>query len=234
MSAALPTVIVQARMGSRRLPGKVLVDLCGAPILTWLVERVAASERVGAVVVATTTDPADDAVEKLAGELEVGCFRGHPRDVLGRFSAAAAAFEAEVVVRVSGDSPFLDAVPVDAVLADFSAGGADLVENHRRPGWPVGTAAEALSRGTLERIVASTHEPRHREHVTIYAYEASDITTRHVAPAPELEAPDLRLCVDTDSDLRRLRRICAGLGPDRTFRLPEIIEFARDNPEAVA
>lgn len=219
MSAAPPTVIVQARMGSERLPGKVLTDLCGAPMLAWLIRRVAASDRAAAVVVATTTDRDDDAIEELSDELGVGCFRGHPTDVLDRLAAAAGAFGAEVVVRVSGDSPFLDAAPVDAVIDAFAEGGADLVENHRTPGWPVGTAAEVLRRETLERIAERARDPRHREHVTLYPYESSDgIESRHVPPPPELAAPELRLCVDTDEDLRRARRICAGLGPERGFR----------------
>ncbi len=228
------TVIVQARMGSSRLPGKILESLRGTPMLAWLVRRCAASEMVGEIVVATTTDPADDRTEELAGRLGVRCFRGHPTDVLARMAEAARAVDAATVARVSGDSPFLDPTPVDAVVEAFANGAADLVENHRRPGWPVGTAVEVLGRDTLERIAAAATDPRHREHVTLYAYESDDaIETAHVPPSPEVSAPDLRLCVDTREDFQRAERIAAAVGPGEDFTLAEIVGFARSNPEAV-
>jgi spore coat polysaccharide biosynthesis protein SpsF len=228
------TVIVQARMGSSRFPGKILQNLGGTPLLAWLVHRCAASDMVAEMVVATTTDRADDRTEELADRLGARCFRGHPTDVLARVAAAADAVGATTVARVSGDSPFLDRTPIDAVVEAFVTCGADLVQNHREAGWPVGTAVEVLSRETLELIAASATEPGHREHVTLYAYESGDaIDTAYVAPSAEVAAPDLRLCVDTREDLERAQRIAAALGPGEEFTLGEIVAFARSNPEAV-
>lgn len=235
MSALTPaTLIVQARMGSTRLPGKILRDLCGAPMLAWLLRRVRSSERLSEVVVATTTDAADDVTETLATKLGARCFRGHPTDVLGRFCAAAAAVDAQTVVRVSGDSPFLDAAPIDAVLEAFARGTSELAENHREPGWPVGVAVEALSRETLDRIAAKATDPRHREHVTLFAYESDEPIRIEYVPAPDaVVAPQLRLCVDTAEDFDRVERIASALGPGDAFSLAEIVGLARTRPEVV-
>ncbi len=236
MSAPAPTtVIVQARMGSTRLPGKILRDLCGRPMLAWLVDRVRRSRCASEVVIATTTDSEDDATEVLAAQLGVRCFRGHPTDVLDRIAAAAAAAGAETIARVSGDSPFLDPTPVDSVIETFFDTNCELAENHRTPGWPIGTAVEALSRETLDRIAASATEPSHREHVTLYAYESAEpIRVEHVPVPRAVIAPDLRLCVDTPADFVRAERIARGLGPGDDFSLAQIVEFARSHPEATA
>jgi spore coat polysaccharide biosynthesis protein SpsF len=222
-------------MGSTRLPGKILRDLCGRPMLAWLVDRVARSGSASEVVIATTTDETDDATEALAAQLGVRCFRGHPTDVLDRIAAAAAAAGAETVARVSGDSPFLDPTPVDAVLETFARGECDLAENHREPGWPVGTAVEALSRETLDRIAAAATEPHHREHVTLYAYESDEpIRVEHVPVPRAVASSDLRLCVDTAEDFARAERIAGALGPGEHFSLAQIVALARSQPEVVA
>ena len=219
-----PLVIVQARMGSSRLPGKVLADLCGQPLLGWLLDRVRGSVESEGVMVATTTAPEDDRVEELATKRGVACFRGHPTDVLARFAAATREAEADSVARISGDSPLIDAQTVDAVIEDFQRGGADLVENHRQPGWPVGTAVEVISSACLERLDRDVSDPGGREHVTLNAYEKrSGVRTRHVRPPAGLRAPELRLCVDTAEDLERLRRICSGFAPRRDFSVAEIV-----------
>ncbi len=219
-----PVVIVQARMGSSRLPGKVLADLCGQPVLGWLLDRVRRSVEAQGAMVATTTAPEDDPVEELAANLGVACFRGHPTDVLARFAGASKQAKADSIARISGDSPLIDAQTVDAVIEDFRRGGADLVENHREVGWPMGTAVEVMSRGCLERLDRETADPVHREHVTLYAYEnGSGVRTRHVPPPEALRAPELRLCVDTAGDLERVRGICARFAPRRDFSVAEIV-----------
>jgi spore coat polysaccharide biosynthesis protein SpsF len=220
-------VVVQARMNSQRLPGKVLTDLCGAPLLAWLVERVRPSRLADEILVATTTVPDDDAVEALCGELGVRCFRGHPTDVLRRFADAAEAFHPDAVVRLSADSPLLEHVAVDAVLGDFEKRGPDIAQNQREPGWPVGTAVEALSADTLRRLDAAATDERHREHVTLYAYEhPNEFTSLYVPPPDGLRAPDLRVTVDTAEDLARVRTICERFAPRRDFGLDEVISAA--------
>lgn len=223
-----PLVIVQARMGSQRLPGKVLADIRGRPLLAWLLERVAPAERTSGLLVATSDDPRDDAVEGLCREMGVESFRGSSEDVLGRIAAAAERAGASSVVRISGDSPLLDHQVVDLVVKDFECGGADLVQNHRPVTWPVGTAVEVLTDSCLAEMDREATTARHREHVTLYAYETEGAcSTRFAEPPPELRAPDLRLCVDTAEDLARVRSLCAAFAPRTDMSVAELVAYDR-------
>lgn len=220
-------IVIQARTGSTRLPGKVLADVGGVPLLHMLVERLRTTKLGGPILVATTDLPADDAVAELALARGARVFRGHPTDVLARFQDAARAEGAEVIVRISADSPFLDGDSVDDVMTVFAAGGADIVQNHRRPGWPIGTAIEIFSTATLERLASHARDARVREHVTLYAYEhPAEYTTDWVKPAPLVSAPGVSLVVDDAEDLERARRIQAQLGA-RDRPLAEVVAVAR-------
>lgn len=224
MTRGAAPVLVQARMGSRRLPGKVLADLGGRPLLAWLLERLQSSRLASEIVVLTTTAPADEAVAETATRSGVAALRGHPTDVLARYAAAVDACGSEALVRVSADSPLLDGQTVDAVLDVFAHSDAELVANHREPGWPVGTAVEALTADCLRRLDRAATVARHREHVTLYAYEhPDDFAIDHVPAPAEATSPDLRLCVDTADDLAALRAICARFAPRRDFSIAEIV-----------
>jgi spore coat polysaccharide biosynthesis protein SpsF len=222
-----PVIIVQARMGSSRLPGKVLADLCGTPVLGWLLKRLRLSQLATGVVVATTTADQDGAVAALCERMGVPAFRGHPSDVLSRYCDVAAELDAPSIVRVSADSPFVDDRVADTVIEAHLSGTAEITQNHRPPGWPLGTATEVLDRDCLERLDREASDVRHREHVTLYAYEtpgAYDI--HHVPPPPELEGPELQFCVDTPDDLERLRRVCSRLGGADELRLEDVVAHA--------
>jgi spore coat polysaccharide biosynthesis protein SpsF len=155
--------------------------------------------------------------------------RGHPTDVLTRFVDVLDRTGATAIVRISADSPFIDAETVDTLVDDFGAGGAELVQNHRSPGWPIGTAVEVMTADCLRRLAAQTQDERVREHVTLYAYERPDLfRIRHVPPPPDLAAPILRLCVDTAEDLESARRIWAAFEARSHFTLADVVErFAR-------
>lgn len=219
-----PTIVIQARTGSARLPGKVLADLCGRPVLAWLLDRLAPSERAGGLVVATTTLSEDDPVAELSERRGVGVFRGHPTDVLARYVAAARWLDADAIVRISADCPLIDHVVADTVIAAFERSEADLVQNHREPGWPFGSATEVITAGCLARLDGEARDEAQREHVTMHAYGNPDrFAIDHVPPPPELRGPELRLCVDTAEDLERLRELCAAFeGPGET-PLSEIV-----------
>jgi spore coat polysaccharide biosynthesis protein SpsF (cytidylyltransferase family) len=228
MTRPLPLVIVQARVGSSRLPGKVLADLCGRPLLAWLLQRIRGAELTAGVVVATTVAREDDAIERLGQELRVPVHRGPVDDVLSRFRDVAAAAGAEAIARVSADSPLLDANAVDIVTRAYLASGADLVQNHRPADWPVGTAVEVLTTATLLRLDQSARSPSEREHVTIYAYEhPGEFTSEHVPAPATLRAPALRLCVDTPADLERVRSICENVDGALDLPLEAIVASAR-------
>lgn len=221
---ARPLLIVQARVGSTRLPGKVLADLCGRPLLAWLLERIRDSELITGVLVATTNQPEDDAVVGISTGLGIDVYRGSRDDVLGRFAGAADAAGALDVARVSADSPLLDAATVDTVVDAYLAGSSDIVQNHRPSDWPIGTAVEVFSRSVLGELDAAAHAPTDREHVTTYAYahpELFEIT--HVRAPAFLHAPSIRLCVDTPEDMERMRAICERFGGRVDLELRDVL-----------
>jgi spore coat polysaccharide biosynthesis protein SpsF (cytidylyltransferase family) len=206
--ASAPLIVVQARTGSHRLPAKVLADLDGTPILEWLVRRVSHSARTDRLVVATTTDPQDDRIEELGRRLGFDVFRGHPTDVLQRFVDVVAQHAPTAVVRLSADSPFIDAEVVDTVVEAWATQGAGLAENHSRPGWPFGVAVEVFSGNVLAWLHRNARTAEHREHVTLAAYGSDEIRRVHVPAPVALRGEGLRLCIDTSGDLDDARDHC--------------------------
>jgi spore coat polysaccharide biosynthesis protein SpsF len=165
--------VVQARTGSTRLPGKVLMPLASRPLLHRMLERVVAAKTPSAVVVATTRDPADDAIVKIAEEAGVGCFRGHPTDLLDRHYSAGLAFGADAVVKIPSDCPLVDPAVIDRVIASYvaHAGSVDFVSNLHPPTYPDGNDVEVMSMGVLETAWIEATEPHEREHTTPFVWE---------------------------------------------------------------
>lgn len=203
-------VIVQARMGSTRLPGKILADIAGQPMLAWVVTRSRAIEGVSEVVIATSELPADDVVSQLCHLRGWSCVRGSEADVLDRYHRAALQFEAEHVVRVTADCPLLcpnqGAEVIERHLAD------DNDYTHNLTVWgsrmPLGTGVEIFTFDALDRSWREGHEPHHREHVDEYVGEHPELFRIGLVTAPpNLQRPDYRLTVDASEDLDLMRRI---------------------------
>ena len=166
-------VVVQARTGSTRLPGKVLMPLANRPLLHRMLERVLAATTPSAVVVATTLDPADDVIVRIAKEAGVGCFRGHPTDLLDRHYSAGLAFGADVVVKIPSDCPLVDPAVIDRVIASYvrRAGKFDFVSNLHPPTYPDGNDVEVVPLSVLEMAWIEATEPHEREHTTPFIWE---------------------------------------------------------------
>jgi spore coat polysaccharide biosynthesis protein SpsF len=166
-------VIVQARTGSTRLPGKVLLPLASRPLLHRMLERVLAATTPSAVVVATTTDAADDAVEAVARAAGSACFRGHPTDLLERHYSAAVEFQADVVVKVPSDCPLIDPAVIDRVIGDYAtrAGDVDFVTNLHPPTYPDGNDVEVMPFVVLQQAWMEATEAHQREHTTPFIWE---------------------------------------------------------------
>jgi spore coat polysaccharide biosynthesis protein SpsF len=195
-------IVLQARMGSTRLPGKVLERIGRWSLLEHCVRRLANSGHP--VIVATTTLPEDDAVEAAARNLGAAVFRGDVDDVLGRYLAASRSFNLTRVIRATGDNPLVDTGAVNRTLAFQERVGADHVVEC---GLPVGTAVEAVRVDALERSIALAVDPYDREHVTSLMRRDTRFTAlRAVAPGA-LRRPGLRLTVDTAEDLEFLRQV---------------------------
>ncbi len=215
-------IVLQARMGSRRLPGKVLARVGSRTILEHCVLRLLVSGLP--VVVATTDRTEDDAVERVARRMGVEVFRGAETDVLGRFIEAARAFGFDDVVRATADNPLVDTEATRRMVAFHDRVGADHVVEC---GLPVGGAVEAVSRAALERADALVTDPYDREHVTSFIRRDSRFQAlRAVAPG-DVRRPGLRLTVDTPEDLEFIRAIFDGLGENGELaRLDVVIGLA--------
>ena len=206
--------IVQARMTSGRLPGKVLMDIAGRPMLAHVVDRLRRCARLDDVVVAVTDNPEDDPLVRAVDGLDARWYRGSEHDVLGRYAGAAREAEAELVVRVTSDCPLLDPVETDAVIAAIEQrrDSCDYASNRLEPHLPRGLDAEALWRDVLDRTDRLATSAPAREHVTWFCYaERPDLFALHSVRRP-VDAHDLRWTVDTADDLSMVRRLYADLG----------------------
>ena len=169
--------IVQARMGSERLPGKVLADIQGRPLLAWVAERTAKARSLQGVVVATTTDVGDDEVAAVCVKRGILVFRGHPTDVLDRYYQAAMAFHVNTIVRITGDCPLIDPDLIDEVIQAYLdsdpkvAFAANRLPDQRT--YPIGTDVEVCSIDALRTAWKQADQPYQREHVMQYLYEVS-------------------------------------------------------------
>lgn len=227
--------IIEARMRSTRLPGKVLAPVLGRPLLELLVERLARATRLDGVVVATTTHPDDAAVEALARRLGVGCFRGSEEDVLDRVLRAARAFTVDTIVEITGDCPLIDPAVVDGLVAAYRAGGFDYVSNVLRRTYPRGLDAQVFSTATLEEVARLTRDPADREHVSLYIYTHPERFALHNVPSA-LPAKwwDLRLTVDTAADLALVTVIYESLYPQNpAFGLADVLGLLERRPELI-
>lgn len=238
--------IIQARMGSTRLPGKVLEDIAGLPMLARVVERARRASTLEGVIVATTVDPADDAVAQLCAQRNYPFTRGSLQDVLDRYYQAARLFQADVIVRLTADCPLIDPGLINqAVRAFFQPAGPsgelsqaadhyDFVANRLPPPfhrtYPIGLDIEICSFQALERAWREAGQPHQREHVMPYLYEQEGrfriLVLNH--------SPDyghLRWTVDTPQDLELVRQIYARFPGRDDFSWLEVLALFEREPE---
>lgn len=215
-------IILQARMGSSRLPGKALATIGNQTILEHCLRRLMFAG-VAPVVLATTDRPEDQALADIATHVGAPVFRGDADDVLGRFVAAANAFGFESIVRATGDNPGTDIQAPGRLLAALRTAEADYVHEQ---GLPYGAAVEAVTRAALVRAASEATQPDDHEHVTSYVRRNSHLfcVVQLPAPAP-LRRPDVRLTVDTAEDLAHVRAVFERTGSDMPS-LRQLIEAA--------
>jgi spore coat polysaccharide biosynthesis protein SpsF len=226
--------IVQARMTSTRLPGKVMADVSGRPILARIVERLRAAKTIDEIVIATTTNDADDIVVDLVDKLETRWYRGDEHDVLGRYVGAAVESDAEVVVRVTGDCPLIDPVVVDLVSTSLKrhSTALDLACNTVVPSYPIGLAVEAVYRDALHRIDRMAYKALDREHVLLFATHTEPTLFRRHEVAADSDDSDIRLTVDYPADLDVVRKVYESLDLDsRTLPYQDVVQWLRIHPE---
>jgi spore coat polysaccharide biosynthesis protein SpsF len=218
--------VVQARMGSTRLPGKPLREIRGKPLLGYVLERLAYAENVDEVVVATSTEPEDDAVLAFCDAAGIRCVRGAAQDVAARYLDAVSAFELDAFVRISGDSPLLDQRIVTRAVDDFRAAPVDLVTNVSPRTFPPGESVEVVSADAFVRAHALMTDDDDREHVTRALYNnPASFEIRNFESGHEYGS--LRLVVDTEEDLQFVESVLTRMSrPHWEYTLSEIVELS--------
>jgi spore coat polysaccharide biosynthesis protein SpsF len=225
--------IIQARMNSTRLPGKVLMDICGKPSLERMIERIRCSNKIDKIIVATTDNLLDDPVDELCQKLGISTFRGDEKDVLGRFVGAAELTKSDAIVRLTADCPMIDAGVLDKVVSVYSDYDYDYVSNTIDRTYPDGLDVEVMSLDVLREADKNANNPFLREHVTPY------ITGR----CPDMgmgnfkiyqvkymvDFSHVRWTLDTKKDLEVIRSLISKLPED--YNWLQALSIATKNPK---
>lgn len=251
--------IIQARMGSSRLPGKVLLDIAGKPMIQRVIERARRAQSLDTVIVATTIDASDNPIAAFAISMGVACTRGNLHDVLDRYYHAARTHNADIVVRITADCPAIDPALVDLTIQTLLDGGYDFVANRLPPPFqrtfPIGLDVEVCTFAALQRAWQEADQPFQREHVMPYLYEGlslhpvknpmlkkehcsldNGVSPRGFKVALLNHAPDygsLRWTVDTSEDLELMRRIFGILEDKNDFTWYDLLAIIQKHPELV-
>ena len=192
-------------MGSSRLPGKMLMELGQYPVIEWVLRRTKQANSLKKVILATSGLSTDDELVKIANKLKVDVYRGSEADVLGRFCGAADRYNAQTIVRICADNPFIDSKEIDRLVNFFKANDCDYACNHQDrlgSGYADGFGAEIFSKNLLIDINALAKVKKYREHVTLFLWDNMDKYVLKSVPAPKiLNYPSLRFDIDTIEDL---------------------------------
>lgn len=226
--------IVQARMTSTRLPGKVLLPLGGKPMLERQLERLALCREVDEIVLATTSNTTDDALEALGRTQGVRVFRGSEHDVLERYCGAAREARAEIVMRVTSDCPFIDPGVCDAVIEALKQQGTDYASNTLRRTYPRGLDTEVFYADTLFRMARLGTSLPAREHVTYFAHaEAPHLFLLRAVVDPSGRDEHLRRwTVDTPEDMEAMRLLFELSGAaERAVTYDDLLSVSASNPD---
>jgi spore coat polysaccharide biosynthesis protein SpsF len=212
----ITAIIIQARMSSTRLPGKVMLPLCGVPVIRMVAERCMCSARVDTVAIAVPLDENTDAIKSEAFAAQVDTFiRGEHHDVLKRYTFAANHLNADVIVRVTADCPFIEPEVIDDLIRLRAHHNAPYASNVHPRSWPKGLDCEVFTREMLIRADQAAKSPEEREHVTPWIIANSP---RLNLPAPMLGLSNRRWTLDTPEDYAHLTALAEGLHPDSTWR----------------
>jgi spore coat polysaccharide biosynthesis protein SpsF len=241
--------IIQGRISSSRLPGKILAEIAGQPMLTRVFTRTSRAKTLDEVIFATTTDPSDDPVAEYCDFSGISFTRGSLFDVLDRYYQAASQAKADVVVRITADCPVIDPDLIDDVVNTLLEGEYDFVCNRLPPPWhrtyPIGLDVEACSFKILKKAWKEAKEPQHREHAMPYFYEGVKLTrqsrTLETGVSPRgfnvallhhtTDFGDYRWTVDTPEDLEFMRQVYSRFNGHDDFSWKEVLDLVHDEPD---
>lgn len=221
-------------MGSTRLPGKILMPLGTSTVLDYVVDRCRQDSRISDVIVATSVLPQDDPIRNWCAERDVTCFSGSEDDVLSRYYECALPYRPDYVIRVTSDCPFIDHAVIGRIIDSMESHPSDLVR--LEGGEPVrGFWSEIFSLEALSLIHRIGQEPRHREHVTYYAYEYPERFRSRMFPMPSyMRHPELRITLDTPEDYAMLQTVADHFKGDRLVSSEAVVEYLLAHPEVAS
>lgn len=222
-------VSIEARMTSTRLPGKVLMQVQGTPLLQVMIERVKRAKSIDNIIIATTTNDTDDLICELAEKLGVLYYRGGEHDVLQRVLEAHKHYGSEVVVELTGDCPFIDPLLIDMCVDYFLSHDYQYVTNGIQRTYPDGFGVQVYSVETLELADSKTTDMRLREHVTPYMYQSGEMTMQVLKAPPEYHWPELSITLDTMEDYQLIKSIYEYFS-NNSFTLGDVISLIRERP----
>jgi spore coat polysaccharide biosynthesis protein SpsF len=222
--------IIQARMTSTRLYGKVMAEVGGRPLLSHVVSRAQQAVTIDLVTVATSDRSTDDVIAQFCRGGNIPCVRGSEDNVLDRYYQAAKHFEAGVIARLTADCPLLDPTLIDKVVRFFYAGDYDYVSNTLEPSYPDGLDTEVFKRQALARAWREARLKSEREHVTTYIWKQPNLF--HLGCVKnDQDLSKLRWTVDEHEDLEFVRRVYDHLGTQRHFGMAEVLTLLQEHPE---
>lgn len=231
-TGAVTTVaILQARMASTRMPGKVLAPLAGRPMILQQIDRIRRARSLDGLVVATSVDPSDDVLVDALTTEGVDVVRGPQHDVLARYIAVLDQRDADAVVRLTADCPLISPAVIDQVVSAFRVGGADYVSNTMTPTFPDGLDVEVVRASVLREVASTATDPPEREHVTLGVYRRHDhYRVENVRGVKDLS--DLRWTVDTPEDYAFVAAVYDELyAANADFDLPDVLAYLEQHPE---
>jgi len=224
--------IVQARMGSTRLPNKVMREICGVPMIELLLRRLSSAKTVDQIMVATSVDEKNTPLELHVEKLGYLCVRGSEEDVLQRYLDAAQAAKADVVVRITGDCPLIDPVLVDQCVSRFIDSEVDYLDNTNPPTFPDGLDVAVVSIDVLRRAGKKATSQYDREHVMPYIYNSGDFQLGSVLN--DIDYSSFRWTVDESADFEVVNHIFSHFSPNIHFSWKDVLDLQRSQPELFA
>ena len=224
---------IEARMTSTRLPGKVLLPCLGRPMLDLMIERLRRVPELDDIVIATTTNQADDPIEQLCHDLSVSVWRGSEDNVMERVLQAAQNFNADVIVELTGDCPLIDPAIVQHCIHAWLDSGSDYLANCLVRSYPIGMDTQVFWTKTLADAFSRTTDLNDLEHVSLFIYRHPELyKLTEVEASKEHTDPELRLTLDTQDDYRLISTIFLELYPlNPAFTLDDILKLLSQKPE---
>lgn len=224
---------IEARMTSSRLPGKVLLEALGQPMLHHLVRRLRAASSIDEIVLATTVNTTDDVLVEFAKREGIGAYRGSEHDVMSRVIGAGELAEADVLVEITGDCPIIDPDVVEQTIRMFLAHQAAYAANCHIRTYPDGMETQVFRLETLRQSAAMTSDPLDREHVSLHIRNHPELFPHvHLIAPPSLHAPGLGLTLDEPADYALIRRIIEHFGDWKPlFSCLDVLRLLEANPD---